>query len=602
MSVGEDIVEECVRMLYEQSGCFEINVDLIQQLAQSLKLDTFVDKDAYTHVFENAGSNEGSKKAEKFQRLSIAGSLILVDIDFLENGEIVRVILSLANVNENTQNAMSFETEADAAAQERSTHESGVEVRLKGPPERFSIINDGSHTAESILLGNLKGKNLGFFPENLRYLANIDRHLATTPHIVEYLGNLGHFLSTIHDLELEGCNDWLYQEGYLSTVGKICVNNTHTNQVGLMAEFWQDFRYVNHEAEATSKGLEFGNKYKLTLDLYDTASTKEEDFLTQISQKTWKLKNTDGVLSDYKIKLSDSILSSLSTSGTKFRLKLLLSHPVVVSTQVLDILGLKQFETKDCELIQVFDEFNKGNDVEIDVTTTCKHPLKFQVTQGLVQNYVTVTSLVLEDAKSFGKMLAILRNFIVLRNILSTLLEQAGSTNGKKVKNNITYNNTALSEEAKLKLRESFKLPDDVTDEELINIQAAADNSGFGVLETNPESLMLDDYMEESAKDLEGLDSSLKDSHVILSFDDVSFTNSDFELLLSIDGRITLDDRVELLNNRFKISNGQIISMNECPPNSSSANEKQYAKQDKFLHGLNMTEDLLQVLEHVYIV
>ena len=58
MSSFNDSLDDCLVTLYDYSSNFYINVELIQKLAQHLKLDTFVDKDAYSHIFEPTESSE----------------------------------------------------------------------------------------------------------------------------------------------------------------------------------------------------------------------------------------------------------------------------------------------------------------------------------------------------------------------------------------------------------------------------------------------------------------------------------------------------------------------------------------------------------------
>ena len=80
-------LDKSLQLLYNYSTNFQVSIELIQKLAQQLKLETFID---------SLGFNlDDSKPGQKTQKLSIAGSSILLDIDFETDNKIVGLSLSV---------------------------------------------------------------------------------------------------------------------------------------------------------------------------------------------------------------------------------------------------------------------------------------------------------------------------------------------------------------------------------------------------------------------------------------------------------------------------------------------------------------------------
>ncbi|CAG87104.2 DEHA2D11000p [Debaryomyces hansenii CBS767] len=619
MSSFNDSLDDCLVTLYDYSSNFYINVELIQKLAQHLKLDTFVDKDAYSHIFEPTKSSE----RVKFQRLSIAGSFILIDIDFTEINKIIKVSLSLANhIDETNGNIPNFDLKSHVTIGEKD-EQGNMLVEIDSTENKLTFLTKGNQEAEpsadDILLSSLQAEKLGKFPFNLKFLATLDRLSSTDEDLFLYLDKTAVILQTAYLLETKHNEDWLYTEGLYTSVGKISTNDPKSSQLGVFIDFWNDFRYINHEyTTSDSSTLLMGNSYKGFLNIKASNST-QKDYLLQNKESIWKLVGRDEVIESYKLAFNDgpqpkapstatSSIKSSNKNNSNWILSLDLNYPVFVHLQVLEFLGITDYEKSNEKIIDsdLFDKLNDSNEYNYNSGINKDSPSKLHITQQISQEYIPLTSVSLNSLTNLIQLIPLFRNYIVLANLLRTLIKETASNPFIFVGiNGVSTRAGEMSTETKNRLKASLKLPDDVTDEELMGLSAVSDNSAFSTAQINkPNTVDLTSFMNDGLSEVEKPPASIEDSYISFSLDDIDYCSSTYDLLISIDG-LLVNSKDELVDFevKFKISNGVMSKIkpdDQEDVNMDDDNES-IDKNEKFIKGLNVTEDIIKVLKYVYL-
>lgn len=434
-------LDHALRLLFDQAHSFNVSVELVQKLGQQLRFDTFVDENA--HTLENSSG--------KFKRLSIGGSRILIDIDHTSDVVVLKVSL-LASAN----------SEADKQDYVVSRLDDGDTkvITLDFAHNPYLVIAIGSEGADQILFRNLQNQKLGKFPENLRLLAQLDR-LSSKVDLFAYINNVALVLHTIHQIELESKDEWT-PLGFGAVVGRPYVNSPERGEIGVFLDFWQDQRYVARELGETSF---------YTAKFFVEENTREVDYLDELRFKPWLM---DG--KKYRIDFQEG--THTGTPGTaegpalNWGLNLLFNKPVPLPKLLLKALGISKYTTADLPpehaLVQ------DGGEFTIEGPTG---PTSFSHKVHFPHDVVVVQLLQLEDLVDLQKLIPIVRNYLVYSSILRLVLA---------VKTSDKVSVTS-------KLKESLKLSDDVTEEELIALNTITEHKT-----ENVDEFMKDDSREES--------------------------------------------------------------------------------------------------------
>lgn len=595
-------LDKSLQLLYAYSSNFQISVELIQRLAQQLKLETFIDNLGFQ--LQNSTNNTN------VQKLTIAASSILLDLDFESDTKIVNLSLSI-NGSENLQTGEPYTIHKDELG---LTH-----VKLNCNNNRVTFLNKSSNSnktqVEEILLSNLQGPKLGNFPANLQYLAIIDKFANHNPELFIYIETISFLLNTINQIDKE-LEDWQPEFGIL---GNVKLNQD--KKLGVVLDFWKDYRFINREYRLI-KGTDellVGQNYELKLNVVD--STNQVDYLIDNQIQEWEIAH-----GKYKFEFENT-LKPLVVDGDNFSawaLQLELNHSVYLPVFVLEYLGFLDYTTSEEEqsLKDVFEKVNNGEEFE-QVLNIDSNNVSFQFSNNIPSKFVNLKSVNINQLLDIPKIIPVLRNFIVLSNLIRTVinnkLTQVPIFNNKRRRSSrllgIATSEKELTEEAKQKLKESLKLPDDVTDEEILGLSAISETANYSTIQpvNNKDEIDLDNFLQNETNgngststnnnEMEGIKFSDSQSYFLMRIEDIEFSNKG-EVQLIFEGNV---DAEEILIH-FKISNGEI----QIVPNGTSTTntttttitsddmETDDTPSSKFIKGLNLTEDIISSYKSAY--
>lgn len=595
-------LDKSLQLLYAYSLNFQISVELIQRLAQQLKLETFIDNLGFQ--LQNSTNNTN------VQKLTIAASSILLDLDFEFDTKIVNLSLSI-NGSENLQTGEPYTIHKDELG---LTH-----VKLNCNNNRVTFLNKSSNSnktqVEEILLSNLQGPKLGNFPANLQYLAIIDKFANHNPELFIYIETISFLLNTINQIDKE-LEDWQPEFGIL---GNVKLNQD--KKLGVVLDFWKDYRFINREYRLI-KGTDellVGQNYELKLNVVD--STNQVDYLIDNQIQEWEIAH-----GKYKFEFENT-LKPLVVDGDNFSawaLQLELNHSVYLPVFVLEYLGFLDYTTSEAEqsLKDVFEKVNNGEEFE-QVLNIDSNNVSFQFSNNIPSKFVNLKSVNINQLLDIPKIIPVLRNFIVLSNLIRTVinnkLTQVPIFNNKRRRSSrllgIATSEKELTEEAKQKLKESLKLPDDVTDEEILGLSAISETANYSTIQpvNNKDEIDLDNFLQNETNgngststnnnEMEGIKFSDSQSYFLMRIEDIEFSNKG-EVQLIFEGNV---DAEEILIH-FKISNGEI----QIVPNGTSTTntttttitsddmETDDTPSSKFIKGLNLTEDIISSYKSAY--
>lgn len=594
-------LDKSLQLLYAYSSNFQISVELIQRLAQQLKLETFIDNLGFQ--LQNSTNNTN------VQKLTIAASSILLDLDFESDTKIVNLSLSI-NGSENLQTGEPYTIHKDELG---LTH-----VKLNCNNNRVTFLNKSSNSnktqVEEILLSNLQGPKLGNFPANLQYLAIIDKFANHNPELFIYIETISFLLNTINQIDKE-LEDWQPEFGI---IGNVKLNQD--KKLGVVLDFWKDYRFINREYRLI-KGTDellVGQNYELKLNVVD--STNQVDYLIDNQIQEWEIAH-----GKYKFEFENT-LKPLVVDGDNFSawaLQLELNHSVYLPVFVLEYLGFLDYTTSEEEqsLKDVFEKVNNGEEFE-QVLNIDSNNVSFQFSNNIPSKFVNLKSVNINQLLDIPKIIPVLRNFIVLSNLIRTVinnkLTQVPIFNNKRRRSSrllgIATSEKELTEEAKQKLKESLKLPDDVTDEEILGLSAISETANYSTIQpvNNKDEIDLDNFLQNETNgngststnnnEMEGIKFSDSQSYFLMRIEDIEFSNKG-EVQLIFEGNV---DAEEILIH-FKISNGEI----QIVPNGTSTTnttttitsddmETDDTPSSKFIKGLNLTEDIISSYKSAY--
>lgn len=586
MSEFNDSLEKSLKILFDYSLNFRLSIDLIQKLSQQLKLDTFIDTDAYSHTIDQPLKDEFGNII-KFQRLSIAGSLILIEFDF-EGTTIHRVSFSLANQLEDK----TFDRQTSGKTPNIFKQENINTIKINFATDlKDSIINKcNENSIENVLLSSLQGEFLGTFPKNLEYLANLDRLSTSQTDLFNYLDNVSLIFSTLNDIENNQSDHWLLREGFESLIGKVNVNKPETKQVGLFLDFWKDYRYINHEYNLNSnEGNLVGKSYNILVNI-DSNSFKNNllDYLAEVRDYIWEINdekyqfmfNDDTHMVPSRGSTGDSSNSTGTTEkglfSSNWNLSLVSNYPIYLPSNLLEFIGIEHFNEVTSDDYSFFENLNNEREILVNKKG---QDYKMLIKNEIHSKFVFINSIIIRKLGDIPSFIKIFRNHLVLMNILDKLITKDCET----ITNDLDI--PGIDIKKKDKLKDSLQLGDD----KILSLQAL-NRDRVHDLEEDKD---IDEFLKESSP----FDDH-KVENLVIKIDNISFNTPNFDIHISLMGEYN-GHNVNLL---FCISNGKVSHINNNEINTDNMEEDEViVKVEKFIKSLNVTEDILKSLDYVFI-
>lgn len=540
-SYNNGSLQESLQALYDYLGNLRLSLELVRKLARHLKLDTYVDSD-----IQSTTPGSGPLK-----RLSIAGTNLLLDIDFEGEHNVTAVALSVGSLppqssDEPEPNVTSSTSEIDAAQfiKGETDIDDVTTVRLN-----FSVDGADSflgrsacHEAEKILLSSLSGEYLGSFPQNLQYLSQLDQEQFTGGKIITSVDKIAWFLSAIHYQECQ-CNkqDTDIRDGWTSRFGKVTLNDLELKKIGVFLQFWKSMRGL------LLAGVD-GKVHKALLSLLDRPGLLDT-YIEKEKDTIWKLQDVSNnaiKLFKFDYDLPSAVITSESSS---LRLTLQLDEPIYITKQVLEYLDLlftQPLHIKHSEALATLVE--SGSILFADKAEGPN--ILFSLEDAL--SFVPVETVNLCLLKQLADVVPVLRNFLSFREIL----ESANMSSSYEL-----ALAASISAEANKKLRDRLKLLSDVPNEELLGFSAfSTDYLNAPILEsTTSLQEFLKDESPREGDSMVKTDSSCDASQALLpqlllfSVEDIWYESPNFDLIITVSGHISQDTSIV---KRFRIANG----------------------------------------------
>lgn len=583
----EDALHASLRYLYNEASKFHVSIDIIVKLAKSLKLDTFVDAEETPGV----------------QRLSIAGSLLLLEIDFSGDHTVTKVSLSLGNhtleipaenagggkniVSESFQNAVGTHPAAKSVVLsflQQSTPSFLQTAQFCGEQGQNAV-----SVAENILLASLAGPTLGTFPENLKYLADIDRVSPPEADLIVYMDNLATYLSAIHHTETQICRgDWQVSNGFTSTFGEVLLNDERGKHVGVFLQFWQASRFLNRE-------LGQQNGIHTVLLAIEESKTHAVDYVAEAAQKPWVLQDSLGNKNTYFFQgESDSahLHGQQSVIDNAFwNLVLRFTQPVFLQKTILEYLGISEYEsTQSYPHSELWK--NTLQDGEIcfkangkDVVFLFEEP----------PQYVCLRAVSLDNLHILESLMPVIRNQLVL----TKLIESVAGGNNTKYYRGI---DTETVRKDHQKMRASLQISNDVPEEELLSLSTISnDYVGTQMLErelelgdlAKSESEAGDDTLARNDFDTES--SAQANPRLQFTVQEIIYGQPELDYVVKITGNLALEaSKVQLVDTQVRIHNGKLTVDGEDMNMDTETDVS-----GRFVHALALSEDVLLALETI---
>lgn len=575
-------LETVIGKLFDKAGEWDVSIEFIQKLAQHLKFETFIDENASSHVTDSTVDT-------KFQRLTIAGTRILVDIDHTNDKSVIKVSVSVGDYVAGTNSEYKLQDYIIDSSDSDNIKLINIDFTKENI---YAIVRAGEGTkngADKVLYNNLiaNGK-LNSFPANLKYINSLDRLSSSTFDLVSYIDNLGLLLKVIHKIETDlRSEDWLVESGLSNRIGLPINNDFDNNELGIFLNFWQDFRYINHELPLETKRM--GEQYKILVSINDSTKKQNTDYLEESRFKNWSLLDGNDNFTKYRFIFQEGTHLGGGSAGEddekKWSVYLNFNHPVLLPIHLLELLGVTNYETRTTE-----PDLVKALEQGFHITTTVKEvDTKFSFSQQVPQDIVPVTSIELMAINDLAKLVPLCRNYLVLTNMIRLSLSHQKAEN----KGNEEIFSPELSFEARNKLKETLRLPEDVTDAELLGLSTVSDN--FESTQFNGGEL--DDFMNNEDKPEEEKPTpepeKIKRPFILVTVDDIDYDSLNTDLLVSFDGYV---DNADIQFN-LKVSNGEIVLVDSEDVDMDGAEEE--TLQKKLIKAFNITEDIIKSMEYI---
>lgn len=578
-------LDESLGLLYHHSLRYHVSVNLIQKLAQYLKLDTFIDTEVQFL----------DSTIENLQRLSIAGSLLLVDLDFAGDVTPVKVSVSSGNHapgDSGTSRQLS-EPIGDPGKCIVLVEEQGLTsvVRVdfrRGNNVSFLNVRHENETsvAEHILLSNLLGPTLGNFPANLQYLANLDSMSPPDGDLVVYVDNMALFLSSILASEVNiNPGNWQVEAGWSSRVGNIALNDIDEGRLGVILLFWKENRYLDRKVEADG-GRGLGAVHKAVLSIKESVHPSV-DYVKEASNSVWRLLDLLAGSKNFKFVFDGDLhlhngQSVTSLASKNWALILDLSTPVFLPTTLIDFLGLTDYKGVKDTKQEIYNRLSEYGVLEYELASQ-NITVSF-VTEEVYQ-FVAIESIRLDGLIQIAKLFPIIRNLLALTALVRNVSQTPGVI--------LREAKTEFAEVNK-KLKDSLKLPSDVTDEELVGLTTmseATDLLGVPMLGGGAD---LSSFVNQDSQDVMMGEESVKSETATpiankgLKFvvKEILYDSADTEVLLSVYGKTENTE----FSTKLEVANGEIREQKISEDVDMDA-ENSVAKQ--FSLALALSEDPL---------
>lgn len=524
-------VRECLSDVYEASGPCNVSVDHISRLAQFLRLETFIDKIDY------ASSSNG-------KRLSIAGQLILIDIDCVSDNEVVDVLMSRADHTDST-------VDDDKSAQFYSIYDNTLTIDMENSPYLlFTPI--GLCSTRNILRANLSRQRLGNFTKNLRYLANIDQLLVGEVNTYACLEQIATVLGSIEHVERAECQKTFFD----NSVGQVEINCETEGIVGLRLKVWQDWRFLCAKLGDESRS-------------YRVALTVEEDMMGMHDylpeNMTWTIKAQEYTV-EYKNK---------SSTAMNARLTLQLETPVNMPLSLLEYIGV-DYQEEDSQadsLVTQLDKEDNADFVSGEIYVSASHCCG-------ADQFKRISKISVSSLRDIPRVISLLRSCYVLENVYRHLQEleiakPLNPTPANPPSRRPSMAPVELSPEARLKLRQSLDLSASVTNEELLGLRAMSENT---ICSPEPEGGLFGDSATE-------LPPHSRPESVVITLQDIDMMNSamNFAIEACINGKQGYSV--------IRLQNGSFSAVEDTTQISPQLTA--------FLHALNLGEDFVKAICHL---
>ncbi|QBM89920.1 Mediator of RNA polymerase II transcription subunit 1 [Metschnikowia aff. pulcherrima] len=582
----EDALRASLRCLYNEALKFRVNIDIIVKLAKSLKLDTFVDSEEIPGV----------------TRLSIAGSLLLLEIDFSDENTVSKVSLSLGNhlletlqdselMDRIAQNIISVN---DGPVKQGKTvtlsllpdlRTSFLKTSLLRPSDGEKSSENGHQygsVAESILLSSLSGPTLGSFPRNLKYLADIDRVSPPEADLIVYMDNLATYLAAIHFKETElNPENWQVAEGFTSSFGKVCLNDEKTQRVGVFLTFWHDCRLLSHKYAQT--GISESGKSYLAILALEESTHPAIDYVAEAQLQPWPLQDAGGNVIPHFFR-AESSLSHLHEqqsviANASWKLVLRFTETVFLPKSLLEYLGITDYEcAKELDIDRFWQTASEQG--ELRYRAKEKHIILVFEEDA---SFTGLLSISISNLHVLSDLMPAVRNLLVLTKLMASV----ALANCE----NLPNFEAESDKESKDRIRNSLQIPNDVADEEILGLNSiSGDYMGENMIDRD---LKLDEYTKSEGESDPMVTDDFDDSTnpptsavplLVVVFQEICYGTkfTDFGLSIS-DTELDVDAQM-VIRNGVLSREGDDIDM-------------EASATDKFVHALAISEDILLSLE-----
>lgn len=547
-------ISESLRLIYECSPKFKVSIDLIQKLAQFLKLETFIDTEVLSTPTNRNHASSGLK------RLSIAGSLILIDIDFSDNETVSKVSLSSGNHSLTIDES---DTELVERASKYTSKQSEYTINVVFlQANSLSFLrtrNDSSTVAEAILLKNLSNNVLGNFPTNLKYLTCLDSMSPLDGDLIVYLDNIALYLNAVHAMETNlnpGITDIC--SGWKSRFGKVYLNDPETQRLGVFLHFWKESRRLSevmkHGATPCNSRV---HKAILTIEEGESQSL---DVLKEAKDQKWHLSTSQGLLQPYIFTFEDDShlhnhQSVTSFSSPNWALHLRLDFPVFMPSVLIEYFGITNYgQAKKPREPEVFKLLKEDGAVQFLARMNGEN-ISISFTADDTAELVAVESFEITKLTQLEKIIPTIRNYIVFSSLVDNVMQSPDTTFVASPK---------LSRPISQKLKDSLNLSEGVTDEELLNLNTLASGESMDYVMFNSDTDLTNFVKQEDntpnySRDCDSFDATENEKRLTICLKDIELNSSDVEIELNVQGTVGSGISV---NTDFKIINGDITNLN----------------------------------------
>lgn len=571
-------LHESLQALYDYLGHLRLSLELVRKLAKHLKLDTYVDYEILT--------------ASDAKRLSIAGTNLLVDIDFMGDAKVSALTLSVGSLGALPQELPLDDLPiSDVNGSQFITSSSTIDGVTRLCLD-FSLATTPSFLgtakcleAEKILLQSLQGDYLGTFPQNLYLLAQLDQELFGNGSIATDLDKIAWILEAVHSQEcaLQSEDDNVAQ-GWTSRFGKVKRNNYDQNAIGIFLQFWKARRGLELAGAA-------GKTYNALLS-FENLSAPPKEYLMSARDELWQLCDASGASHSYKLDF-DPLSLALLSSHTRV-LVLRPDEPIYIPKQILEYLDVHHVVSRHVRLREVYKALEDPGSVSFK-TDEPLPDVTFSYDEA--SPFVPVESFKLDSLNELTKLVPVLRNFLFLGQMLESVHAASEYT--------LYASNDPFLAEASNKIRDRLKLSSEVPNEELAGLNAfSADYLNAPILESSAslQSFVKDESPRESEMGkADSAASELTPGYVlkpslIVSVVDVWYDSPNLDLVVSVRGKVSPS---VIVSKEGRISNGEFI-IDEIKSEDAMEvddTEKTNEQGRKFCKALALTNNILLSLK-----